>query len=139
MFESTAVDTTKPAVTDRAPAAGATGVPTTGTTVSATFSESVVTGSPVIAVTNGTTAGGRHHVLRRQHANGDLHTVCRPARRDPDRQRHRRSRPAGNVMDPVTWSFTTATSSGGCPCTIWPSTAIPTTASTADSSAVELG
>ena len=29
--------------------------------------------------------------------------------------------PAGNVMDPVTWSFTTGSAStNGCPCTIWP-------------------
>ena len=42
-------------------------------------------------------------------------------------------------MDPVTWTFTTAASANGCPCTIWPNSAVPSTAAANDSSAVELG
>ncbi len=91
VFDSTAVDTTKPTVTDRAPAAGATGVPTTGTTVSATFSESVVATSPVDRRHQRKRGGGRHHDVRRQHAHRDLHAVRRAARGDLDRQRHGRS------------------------------------------------
>ncbi len=140
VFESSAVDTTKPTVTDRAPAAGATGVPTTGTTVSATFSESVVASSPVVTVTpsGGAQVGG---TLAYDAATRTVtftptsalavatFTVNVSGARDT----------AGNTMDAVTWTFTTAASGGGCPCTIWPSTATPTTASTADSSAVEVG
>jgi hypothetical protein len=43
---------------------------------------------------------------------------------------------SGNVMaSPFTWSFTTQS----CPCTIWPSSATPATASTNDPSAIEVG
>ena len=46
---------------------------------------------------------------------------------------------ANNQMDPVTWTFTTASSSNGCPCTIWPGSTVPATTAAADNSAVELG
>ena len=45
---------------------------------------------------------------------------------------------AGNMMDPVTWSFTTTASTFSCPCTIWPGTATPATTDP-DTSSVELG
>ena len=46
--------------------------------------------------------------------------------------------PAGNVMNPVSWSFTT---SGPriCPCTIWDASAVPAVPAAADGAAVELG
>ena len=34
---------------------------------------------------------------------------------------------AGNQMDQVTWTFTTAASGNGCPCTIWPNSTVPGT------------
>ena len=140
VFDSTVVDTSKPTVTDRAPAAGATGVPSTGTTVSATFSEAVVAGSPIITLTpsggsavSGTTsydAGTRTVTFTPSGALAvATFTVNLSGARDA----------AGNQMDPVTWTFTTAASSSGCPCTIWPATTVPTTAANADSSAVEVG
>lgn len=140
VFESTAVDTTKPTVTDRSPAADATGVPTTGTVVTATLSEPVVAGSPVLAVApsggspvGGTTAydtGTRTVTFTPASALAvGTFTVSLSGARDP----------AGNTMDPVSWSFTTAAGGSGCPCSLWPSTATPSTASTADSSAVEVG
>jgi hypothetical protein len=139
VFESSGVDTTKPTVTDRAPAAGATGVPTTGTTVSATFSESVVATSPVVTVTNGTTAvAGATSYLAGTRTVTFTPTAALPVATLTVSVTGARDS-AGNQMDPVTWTFTTANSSSGCPCTIWPSTATPATASTADSSAVELG
>src|SRR6185503_9357165 len=42
---------------------------------------------------------------------------------------------AGNVMSPVTWSFTTA----ACPCSIWDATATPAIASENDAQAIEVG
>lgn len=139
VFDGAAVDTTKPTVVDRSPAAGATGVPTTGTTVSATFSEAVVATSPVLAVTSGGTpvAGSAAYDAATRtitftptsaFAVGTI-AVALSGARDP----------AGNTMDPVSWTFTTATGGTGCPCSIWPSTATPATVATADSSAVELG
>jgi Domain of unknown function (DUF4082)/Bacterial Ig-like domain len=41
----------------------------------------------------------------------------------------------GNVMTPVSWTFTT----GGCPCSVFPSTATPATANVSDTNAVEVG
>src|SRR5204863_679987 len=46
----------------------------------------------------------------------------------------------GNVMAaPVTWSFTTAAAQASCPCTIWPSTAVPVAADSKDPNSVEVG
>lgn len=139
VYETSGVDTTRPTVTDRSPAVGATGVPTSGTVVSATFSESVVAGSPVVTLANGGTAiaGATSYADTTRTVTftpaatlpaGTL-TATVSGARDA----------AGNQLDPVTWTFTTATGTSACPCTLWPSTATPATASTADSSAVELG
>jgi hypothetical protein len=49
---------------------------------------------------------------------------------------------AGNLMAPTNWTFTTASATQpppGCPCTIWPSTAAPTSGPDSDSGSVELG
>ena len=48
---------------------------------------------------------------------------------------------AGNTMAPVNWSFTTVASPppSSCPCTIWPSTATPTTKLDTDNAAIEVG
>ena len=114
-------------MTDRPPAAGATGVPTTGTTVSATFSETVAAGSPVVwrhqpgarrwPAPRPTTTSTRTVTFTPTAAlaASTTYTVSVSGAKDT----------AGNTMDPVTWTFTTAASSGGCPCTIWPSTATP--------------
>ena len=40
---------------------------------------------------------------------------------------------AGNVMAPVSWSFTTR----GCPCSLWDSTATPAVPNVGDNSAIE--
>src|SRR5262249_56911796 len=47
--------------------------------------------------------------------------------------------PSGNTMSPYSWSFTTAATASGCPCTVWPSSATPAVPNASDSSAVELG
>lgn len=45
---------------------------------------------------------------------------------------------SGNVMDPYTWSYTTASASA-CPCTLFESTAVPSVVDAGDASAIELG
>ena len=45
--------------------------------------------------------------------------ASRPARPTPRRSAAPRDA-AGNQMDPVTWTFTTAATTSSCPCTIWP-------------------
>ena len=46
---------------------------------------------------------------------------------------------ANNTMSPVSWSFTTAAASSGCPCTIWPSSATPAVAADPDNGGIEVG
>ena len=124
------------------PGGGATNVPTT-TTVSATFSEPVA-------------------VLDREHRAHRRPTGTRGRRRPPSYNSSTQTATftpsaalavsttytakvsgaadtRGNVMTPVTWTFTTSSSTSGCPCTIWPSTTTPTTVDSNDASAVELG
>ncbi|WP_426244008.1 DUF4082 domain-containing protein [Nocardioides sp. LHG3406-4] len=138
-FTTEAADTTKPTVTGRTPAPGATGVPVTGT-VTATFSEPVQQASialelrtPANALVPATTsynATTRTATLTPTAAlNGaTTYTASLGGARDP----------SGNLMDPVTWSFTTVASTNGCPCTIWPATATPARTDS-DRDAVELG
>ncbi|MEU4695235.1 DUF4082 domain-containing protein [Actinoplanes sp. NPDC023714] len=102
VFDTTAVDTVAPTVAGRAPAAGASGVPAT-TAVTATFSEPVtqagitatgVTGAlaydPATLTATFTPAAAL--------AFSTAYTVTVSGARDA----------AGNVMTPVTWTFTTA-------------------------------
>jgi hypothetical protein len=47
---------------------------------------------------------------------------------------------AGNALGAdVSWSFTTASQSGGCPCSIWPASARPAVAAVGGTQSVELG
>lgn len=134
-------DTTAPTVTGRTPAAGATGVPT-GSTVSATFNEPLQTGTAVVSVTGaggaavtGTTAydsASRTATFAPAAAlaGTTTHTVTVSGAKDV----------AGNVMSPISWTFTTAAPpSSGCPCTIWAGSAAPSVAADPDTGAVELG
>lgn len=138
VFTPSATDTTKPTVTDRQPAAGATGVPV-GTSVTATFSEAVqqptlaftLTGTSAVATTLSYDSATRTATLTPTAALSTSTTYTARLSGAQDA--------SGNVMDPVTWTFTTAATASGCPCTIWPGTAAPATAATADSSAVEVG
>ena len=138
-FTTQDVDATKPSITDAAPVAGATGVPL-GATVAATFSEAVQQSTITLAVTpagGAAVAGSLTYDETARTARftptGGLaattsYTVLVTGARDA----------AGNVIDPVTWSFTTGAASF-CPCTIFPTTATPATPAAADSSSIEVG
>ena len=138
-FTTEAADTTKPTITSRTPATGATGV-ATAANVTATFSEPVQAGSAVVelrtpggALVAGATtydAASRTVTLDPTATLGtsSTYTATVSGARDA----------AGNQMDPVSWSFTTAATTSGCPCTIWPSTATPA-GTDPDTSSVELG
>jgi hypothetical protein len=139
VFSPSAPDTSKPMVTDKQPVPGATSVPV-NSPVSATFSETVQASTIVMTLKAGSTtvpASTSYASATRtvtltptsSLATSTLYTVDISGAKDS----------AGNQMDPVTWSFTTAASGNGCPCTIWPNTAAPSTAAANDSSAVELG
>ena len=138
-FTTETPDTTKPTVTARTPAPGATGV-AVGTAVTATFSEALQAGTvalelrtPANALVPSTTAYDAATRTVTLTPTGGLspsttYTANLSSARDP----------SGNTMDPVSWSFTTLASSNGCPCTIWPSTATPARTDS-DRDAVELG
>ena len=136
-FTTAAADTTKPTVTGRTPAAGATNV-ALNVAPTATFSEAV-TGSSVtfqlrnaagtlVTATTGYDAATQTATLTPSAALQPSTTYTASVSGAADA--------AGNVMDPVTWTFTTTASA--CPCTIWPSTATPA-ATDPDTSPVELG
>ncbi|RSM56838.1 hypothetical protein DMB66_32715 [Actinoplanes sp. ATCC 53533] len=140
VYTTSAADTTAPTVTGTSPAAGATGVLAT-TAVSATLSEAVQAGTAAVAVTAsaGAVAGATAYDAATRTvtfspasalAASTAYTATVSGARDT----------AGNTMNPFPWSFTTAAAGGsGCPCTIWPATAAPATASVNDDSAVEVG
>ncbi|HET9648995.1 MAG TPA: DUF4082 domain-containing protein [Microlunatus sp.] len=142
VYATSGADTTKPTVTDRSPAAGATGVSISGTSVSATFSENVqqstIAWSLTIPPSTTQIAGTAAYNSATRTATftpsaalttSTTYSVTLSGTQDT----------AGNTMDPLTWTFTTAAAAGSCPCSIWPSTAVPGTPSTADNSAVEVG
>jgi hypothetical protein len=128
-----APDTTAPTVTTRTPASGAGGV-STGTTVTAGFSEPVqgvamslktAAGATVAGSVSGTTFTPAAAL-----AANTTYTVTVSGASDT----------AGNTMTPTSWSFTTAATGGtGCPCTIWPATASPGTPADSDTVPIEVG
>ncbi|QNN52181.1 DUF4082 domain-containing protein [Nocardioides mesophilus] len=140
VYDTGGPDTSKPTVVARTPAPGATGVPS-GTSPTAQLSEPVVESSitmtltasgsttPVSATTtySSTTSTVTLTPLAPL-ATNTSYDVALSGARDA----------AGNVMDPVSWSFTTAATADGCPCTIWPSTATPA-GTDSDTNSVELG
>ena len=139
VFTDSLVDTTPPSVTTRSPASGATGVTTT-TDVRATFSEAVQASTVSMALSSpsgavaGTTSYDAPTTTARfapsqPLATSTTYTVTVSGAKDA----------AGNTMATTSWSFTTGSGSGGCPCTVWPASATPATANVADNNAVELG
>jgi methionine-rich copper-binding protein CopC len=109
VYDTSTSDTTKPTVTDKQPASGATGIDT-ATNVTATFSEPVT--SPSISMTlrdsnNVSVTGSTAYDSTSRKAtftpssnlkDSETYTVSVSGATDL----------AGNTMDPVTWSFTTA-------------------------------
>ena len=138
-FTTDTPDTTKPALSSRAPAPGAGGV-STAVNATATFSEPVQPGTiafelrtPANALVAGTTtydATSRTATLdpTASLAPSTTYTASVSGARDP----------AGNQMDAVSWTFTTAATTSSCPCTIWPPTTAPASTDP-DTSSVELG
>ncbi|MFC7275734.1 DUF4082 domain-containing protein [Paractinoplanes rhizophilus] len=140
VFNSAATDSTPPTVTATSPAPGAVGV-ATNATASATLSEPLQTGTVALAVRAGSTtvagtaaynAGTRTVTFTPSSAlaTNTVYTATVSGAKDT----------AGNTMSAYSWTFTTVESTGtGCPCSIWPATATPATASTNDNSPVEVG
>ncbi|MBI4492659.1 MAG: DUF4082 domain-containing protein [Chloroflexi bacterium] len=136
VFSATTADGTPPTITSQSPAPNAAKVPL-GTTVAATFSESVTPTSikfelrdPSNAIVPASVAYDdptRTATLTPTASLKESTTYTATLSGAADL--------AGNVMAPVTWSFTTL----ACPCSIWSTKVTPTVASANDPSAVELG
>ena len=135
VFDPSATDTTPPTVTTRTPAADASGVPAT-TAISATFSEAVTAATigltgPAGAVTGTTSydAGSRTVTFTPSTSlsNDTSYTVDVSGATDT----------AGNTMQPTSWTFAVG-GSGSCPCSIWPSSAVPDRVEL-DTNSVEIG
>ncbi len=136
--KSSAPDTTKPTVTNHQPASGGQSVDM-AIKPSVTFSEGVT--NATIAVTTGpvanptTVLGTTSYDAASRTATftptlpltaSTTYTVAVSGAKDA----------AGNVMDPVSWSFTTTgNATSGCPCTVWSSSATPATAADPDNTA----
>ncbi|MEW2358223.1 DUF4082 domain-containing protein [Spirillospora sp. NPDC029432] len=131
-------DETPPAVARSGPSNEATSVPT-GAKVSVTFDEPVRAGTPVLALagpsgqpvagTAALDAAGRTVTFTPSAglAAATRYTASVSGARDA----------AGNTMSGTArWSFTT---SGACPCTIFPSDAVPGTPAENDGRAIEVG
>ncbi len=130
------VDSTPPTVTGQTPVSGATNV-STATTVKATFSKPVQPNSVSITVTgpSGTAPGtisydNTTNTATFAHATSlavsTTYTVTVSGATDL----------VGNVMAPVSWSFTT---SNAITASLWGATVTPSVASANDPSAIELG
>ena len=128
--------TTPPTVTSQSPASGATNV-AVNTTVSGTFSEAVQSSTLVLKNSAGTAVAGsvaynsstQTETLTPSAALAYSTTYTATLSGAKDQ--------AGNMMSPVSWSFTTAAASTTT--SIWSNSATPANPSENDASAVELG
>jgi hypothetical protein len=139
VFATTSNDVTAPGVLSTTPEPGDLGV-STSAVVRAVFNEAVQAGTVVLGLARGGTP---------QPGSTSYNAGTRTATFTPDSPLlpntvyaatvSGAADLAGNVMAPVTWSFTTGTSGNACPCTIWPSSAVPAVAAAPDGDAVEVG
>ncbi len=144
-------DTTPPTITATSPTSGATNVPV-NSTISGTFSETLdatTVGSAtfelrdasnaLVVATVAYSAGTSTATLvpSAPLASSAVYTATlRGGSADP-----RIKDTAGNALAAnLTWSFTTAAASGGgCPCSAWDSTAVPSLLTDPDTAPIELG
>lgn len=146
---SIAPDTTAPTVVAVVPSANATNVSVTSA-VSATFNEgmdaSTITGTTIqlrdagsnlVAATVSYAAATRTATLQPSGALASNTTYTATVRGGATGVKD----VSGNALaSDFSWTFTTgAPSSANCPCTIWPSSAVPTVVAEPDGNAVELG
>jgi methionine-rich copper-binding protein CopC len=133
-----AADTTPPTVTAQTPAAGATGI-AVGSSPTATFSEPVQSASINFQLRDAANAAVPATVT---YDAASRTASLRPASSLAFSTTYTASviatDLAGNAMPaPLTWSFTTAAPQ--CPCSLFSGTAVPGTADSGDTAAVELG
>ncbi|MGZ4708978.1 MAG: DUF4082 domain-containing protein, partial [Acidimicrobiales bacterium] len=137
---STTVTSTGPSVLSRTPAAGATNV-ATSTTVTATFDQSVQPASATVSVTGpGNVAVPGTTVYTDANKTVTFTPSAALTGNTPYSVSVNATDLTGHAMSsPSQWSFTTVAVAGACPCNLFPSSAVPTTASVNDPNSVEVG
>lgn len=142
VLDTTTASTVPPALSSTSPQSAATGVPITAP-VKATFSEGIDSDTLVFTVkdSNGSSVPGTKAMTAANSATFTpstelaLNTTYTASVQAADLW--------GNAMaGPATWSFTTSPTppTVNCPCTLWPSSTVPTTANeTGDANSLELG
>jgi hypothetical protein len=136
VFNTQFVDNVAPAVTAQSPASGATKVPF-NTAVTVTFSKAVQQSTISFTLKDASNAtvpaslsyNGTTRVATLQPSANLAQNATFTASLSGAKDNY------GNVMTPVSWSFTT----GGCPCSLWDSTATPAVPNVGDNSAIEVG
>jgi hypothetical protein len=137
VFATSAMDTTPPTVATRSPSSGATGV-SVSTTVAAAFSEDVTAAQVALSRSGSAVAGSTAYDAASRTVTFNPSAALAPSTTYSATVSGARDA-AGNTMAASSWTFTTGASTAGCPCTLWPSSTVPATASQADNSAVEVG
>ncbi len=134
VFNTVFSDTVAPGLSSETPVPGAMGGPST--TVTATFTEPVSSATISFAIKS---SGGTLVPAALSYDSARLVATLRPtsslAQGTYTATVSAATDPSGNVMTPVSWTFTIVV----CPCTIFPASAAPTTASASDPTAVEVG
>jgi hypothetical protein len=133
-----AADTTPPSVVSTDPPDGATGE-ATAATVRATFSEDVTPASVALTLQGpggAAVAGTVTYAAATRTATFTPAAPLAAATPYTATVTAAEDRAGNDLPAPVTWRFTTA---GACPCTLFPGSATPATASVNDPAAVELG
>jgi hypothetical protein len=147
VFMSAGGDTTPPTITSRAPASGATGVPTAAS-VTATFNE-LMDASTISGVTIELRDASSQLVGAAVSYNAALRTATLDPTASLASSATYTARVRGGasgvkdvsgnpLVSDVTWTFTTG-AAPPCPCTIWPGAATPGTIDSGDGNAYELG
>jgi hypothetical protein len=135
VFNTVFADTVPPSLTNQTPPPGATRVPLTST-ASATFNKPVNASTISFTIKN---PGGTAVAATLAYDATKLTATLTPTSALAQGTTYTASVSASdtnaNAMAPVSWTFTTV----ACPCTIFPASSTPITASANDASAVELG
>lgn len=142
VFDNTGIPTTPPKVTSTTPGSGATAVSPT-TQVSASFSASMDPTTATFTVKDGTGTAVPGSISYTSSTNTIVFTPDSPLALSTGYTASLMADDAyGNAMSaPATWQFTTAATmpAPSCPCTLWPTSTVPTTADSGDGNSVELG
>ncbi|QEH37847.1 Copper resistance protein CopC [Aquisphaera giovannonii] len=136
---SISIDKTPPTVTTYAPAGGGTNVPTSGSSISVTFSEPILSGTAQFLLRSPDGLYATGHVT--SDASGRIVSFIPDGALEPSTTYTltvaNAIDPAGNAMSPVSWAFTTTSTVVNA--SLWGSATLPAVTWFSDPTAYELG